>query len=78
VRRASGLEDAPLAAAAGATKTGVQLVVMQLEATGRAAFPPEPGCDVKSSVILLRTLASASAFAPSNVLGLAEHTTLAL
>jgi hypothetical protein len=51
----------------------VQLVDMQLEATGRAASPRSQGGEVKSSAVLLRTLASASAFAPSKLCDPAEH-----
>ena len=65
---------AAAAAAAGAAKAGfrVQLVDMQLEATGRAASPRSQGGEVKSSAVLLRTLASASAFAPSKLCDPAE------
>ena len=67
--RSTGQQEAHLA------KAGfrVQLVDMQLEATGRAASPQSQGGEVKSSAVLLRTLASASAFAPSKLCDPAEH-----
>ena len=67
--RSTGQQEAHLA------KAGfrVQLVDMQLEATGRAASPRSQGGEVKSSAVLLRTLASASAFAPSKLCDPAEH-----
>ena len=67
--RSTGQQEAHLA------KAGfrVQLVDMQLEATGRAASPRSQGGEVKSSAVLLRTLASASAFDPSKLCDPAEH-----
>jgi len=72
---ATRVRAAAAAAAAGAAKAGfrVQLVDIQLEATGRAASPRSQGGEVKSSAVLLRTLASASAFAPSKLCDPAEH-----
>ena len=67
--RSTGQQEAHLA------KAGfrVQLVDMQLEATGRAASPRSQGGEAKSSAVLLRTLASASVFAPSKLCDPAEH-----
>jgi hypothetical protein len=67
--RSTGQQEAHLAKAGFC----VQLVDMQLEATGRAASPRSQGGEVKSSAVLLRTLASASAFAPSKLCDPAEH-----